>query len=142
MGRRRGRRLLKRHDVFVFALVVGSIFFIVCSASIICTSIETEALLSAYNDGRYDISEGIVHVKHQQPEEGHDRGDVITINGEEFEIDYYSITPAYSRTVSHGGALKEGVHARVYHFGEKIIRIDILRGEDRDEVSGRVENSN
>ncbi len=85
----------------------------------------TIELVSAYRDGRYELTEGNVHVIHKQPEYGHDKGDVILIDGVEFEVDYFGLTKAYSQTIAHGGVLKEGAYVRIYHSDGQILRIDI-----------------
>jgi hypothetical protein len=69
--------------------------------------------------------EGPVHVFSKQPEGGHARGDRILINGVRLGVDFFSSTPAYKQTIAHGGALREGVHARVWHCDGLILRADI-----------------
>lgn len=58
--------------------------------------------------------EGVVHVLHVQPKEGHDSGDIISIAGEEFVIQRFVAGEAYKQTIAHGGFLTEGTYARVF----------------------------
>jgi hypothetical protein len=92
-------------------------------------------LQEKYNSGEYQIAEGVVHVLHTQPEDGHDDGDIITIGDETFEINAYLYTLGYNTTISHGGVLTEGTYARVFYEHNEtytskshpnmILRIDI-----------------
>jgi len=43
-------------------------------------------LVRAYQEGQYQIVEGQVQVLHQQPVTGHTKGDIITVNGKQFEM--------------------------------------------------------
>ncbi len=82
-------------------------------------------LASAYKEGQYEIVEGEVFVLHEQPATGHDVGDRILIGKTKLIVDYSKTTNAYQRTIAHGGVLKHGVYARIYHYKGKILRIDI-----------------
>jgi hypothetical protein len=82
-------------------------------------------LLSAFQQKRYDIIEGKVAVLHEQPETGHDKGDIVKVGNIKFTINYFTPTNAYKQTIAHGGVLKDGVYARVYYYEGKILRIDI-----------------
>jgi hypothetical protein len=92
-------------------------------------------LQEKYNSGEYQIAEGVVHVLHTQPEDGHDDGDIITIGDVTFEVNAYLFTLGYNTTISHGGVLTEGTYARVfYEYNEiytsksypcMILRIDV-----------------
>ncbi len=64
---------------------------------------------------------------HQQPATGHTKGDIIAVNGAEFEVNYFLATPAYRNTISHGGVLRGGVYARIYHVNGAILRVDIRK---------------
>lgn len=75
---------------------------------------------------QYSIAEGIVKVLYEQPYQGHSVGDKIQISNTTFIIDYFDHShPTYHKTIAHGGALRSGVYARVYHHGGVILRIDI-----------------
>jgi hypothetical protein len=82
-------------------------------------------LLSIYQDGRSQVTEGVVHVIHQQPAAGHSAGDKISLGGQIFEIDYFHRAPGYNQTVEHGGALKEGVPARLHHDNGVILKVEV-----------------
>jgi hypothetical protein len=83
--------------------------------------------MSAYRDKRYEVVEGPVQVLHQQPASGHTKGDVIRVNGKEFEVNYFYATPAYHKTIVHNGVLNAGTYARVYYYDGEILRVDIRR---------------
>jgi len=84
-------------------------------------------LVRAYGDGRYQVVEGQVQVLHEQPVTGHTKGDIITVNGKQFEVNYFYLTPAYRNTLAHGGVFASGVYARIYYHNGEILRIDIRR---------------
>lgn len=98
------------------------------------------SLVGAYRHGQYQIVEGSVQVLHKQPATGHTKGDIITVNGKQFEVNYFYLTPAYRNTLAHGGVLNGGVYARIYYcnspwdlsrlpggFNGEILRIDIRK---------------
>ena len=72
-------------------------------------------LVKANRYGQYEVVEGPVQVLHEQPATGHTKGDIITVNGKQFEVNYFYLTPAYRNTVAHGGVLASGVYARIYY---------------------------
>jgi membrane-bound ClpP family serine protease len=115
----------------IIGVVVGGIIFIVGLLSFLGSITESNRLVSVYKSGKCRVTEGIVQVLHRQPSEGHTRGDIIRIDGQELEIDAFIRTQAYSQTISHGGVLKEGVYARVYHHNGDILRIEIRVSENR-----------
>ena len=84
-------------------------------------------LVRAYRHGQYQVVEGQVQVLHEQPATGHTRGDVITVNGKQFEVNYFYLTPAYRKTLAHGGALGSGAYARIYYHNGEILRVDIRK---------------
>src|SRR5262249_30672749 len=49
------------------------------------------SLVMAYREEQYQIVEGQVQVLHEQPATGHTKGDIITVNGKPFEVNY--LTP-------------------------------------------------
>lgn len=109
----------------IIGVVVGGIIFILSMIFFIGSITKSNRLVTVYQSGKYQVTEGIVHVLHTQPSSGHTKGDIIRINGQEFEVNFFVHTPAYSRTISHGGVLRQGTYARVYHQKGKILRIDI-----------------
>lgn len=99
------------------------------SPSILATYSHADKLYADYQNRRYDTVEGTVYVLREQPEIGHAPGDLILIGGKEFVINYFRMTPGYRRTISHGGALRNGVYARLCYRDGHILRVDI-RGKD------------
>ena len=84
-------------------------------------------LTAAYEQGRYEVSEGIVAVLFEQPAHGHSSGDRIVVDGKPFEVNYFYGTPAYRQTIAHGGALQAGVYARLSHVDGEIVRVEIRK---------------
>jgi hypothetical protein len=84
-------------------------------------------LVGAYRHGQYEIVEGEVQVLHQQPATGHTSGDRIAVIGKQFEVNYFYATPAYRKTIAHGGVLAAGVYARIYYYEGEILRLDVRR---------------
>ena len=77
---------------------------------------------------------------HEQPATGHTKGDIITVNGKQFEVNYFHLTPAYHNTLAHGGVLGGSVYARIYYCNNprdlsrvpggssgEILRVDIRK---------------
>ena len=84
-------------------------------------------LLDAYRNKRYQVVEGPVRVLHLQPSSGHTKGDIVEVEGKQFEVNYFYATPAYNKTLAHGGVLGDGVDARIYYFNGEILRVDIRK---------------
>lgn len=82
-------------------------------------------LVDAYRNGHYETVEGTVSVLREQPAHGHTGGDIVVVGGRKFEVNYFLATPAYRQTIAHDGALRAGAHARVYHVGDEIVRVDV-----------------
>jgi hypothetical protein len=85
------------------------------------------SLVGAYRHGQYQVVEGHVQMLHEQPATGHTSGDIITVNGKQFEVNYFYLTPAYRNTLAHGGVLQSGVYARLYYYNGEILRVDIRK---------------
>ncbi|PYL63016.1 MAG: hypothetical protein DMF24_01900 [Verrucomicrobia bacterium] len=85
------------------------------------------SLVRAYRGGQYQIVEGQVQVLHEQPATGHTKGDIITVNGKQFEVNYFYLTPAYRKTLAHGGVLQSGAYARLYYYNGEILRVDVRK---------------
>lgn len=90
---------------------------------------DIEYLVDVYRSGRCEILEGFVHVRHEQPATGHAPGDKIIVGGHEFEVNYFRVTPGYKRTISRGGALREGVFARLHHCHGVILKVEVADKE-------------
>ena len=81
----------------------------------------------ALHNNKCEVVEGKVTVLREQPWGGHAPGDLVRIDGKEFEVNYYLSTLAYHRTIAHGGVLTEGAQVRVCHLDGDILRIEIAR---------------
>jgi hypothetical protein len=86
-----------------------------------------DALTEAYDKGRYEVSEGIVTVLREQSAHGHSSGDRIVVAGKTFEVNYFYATPAYRRTIAHGGVLQAGTYVRLSHVAGEIVRVEIRK---------------
>jgi hypothetical protein len=86
---------------------------------------ETSRLVELQRSGRSEVTEGVIHVGHQQPAHGHSSGDKLTLGGRQFEVNYFLATPGYRQTIAHGGALREGVYARLHHDGGVILKVEV-----------------
>jgi hypothetical protein len=120
-----------------FQIAAGAFSVFLCLVVLTIVVFRTASALYAYWSHDYDISEGVVTVLHKQPYSGHDRGDIIRLGNDELEINYYRDTPGYDRTIAHGGVLREGVYARVFHHGRIVLRIDIRKEQDARGTSTR-----
>ena len=89
-------------------------------------------LVNAYQQKQYQIVEGPVQVLHQQPKTGHSKGDIVSVSGTQFEVNYFLATPAYHKTLAHSGALSGGTYARIYYFDGEILRVDLQKAEVED----------
>ncbi len=116
----------KQKALRIAILAVG--FSIVTFPSAFETRRHSDALVKAYLDGSFFVTEGVVKVLHTQPYNGHSKGDIMEINGKEFEIDYFRTTGGYQKTISHGGALREGAYVKVYHRNGVVLRVDVQGG--------------
>jgi len=120
-------------------IVGGGVLFVVFMVLVVGWFLEGNRLVSLYEGGEYAVAEGVVHVLHAQKFHGHDGPDIVTVGDERFEIDAFRGWPGYRRTISHGGPLREGVYARVYHHEGTILRVDVRR--DTGENYGENEDS-
>ena len=85
------------------------------------------SLVRAYHEGQYQVVEGQVQVLHEQPVTGHTKGDIILVDGKQFEVNYFYATPAYRNTLAHSGVLGAGVYARIFYHNGEILRVDIRK---------------
>ena len=85
------------------------------------------SLVRAYHDKQYQVVEGPIQVLHEQPATGHTKGDIITVNGKQLEVNYFYATPAYRNTLAHRGVLRGGVYARIYCYNGEILRVDLRK---------------
>lgn len=109
-------------------LLVGSILWLLLASVGFSVNLhQSYRLVSVYRNRTAKLVEGTVHVLREQPEGGHAEGDLIEINGALLVVDYFTLTPAYKQTIAHGGVLREGRTARVWHHDGKILRLDVKR---------------
>lgn len=108
---------------------IGLILFLISTPVAIIEHSQLKDFRNVIKNKRYHVVEGIVHVEHEQPESGHAKGDVITINDTKLEVDYFVMTRAYKETIAHGGVLKEGVYTRLYVYDGMILRVDVREEE-------------
>ena len=112
---------------------IGPIFILIWSLWWICLHNfphvfgHINGLVNAYREKQYQVVEGPIQVLHQQPATGHSKGDIVAVNGQQFEVNYFYATPAYRKTLAHGGVLSAGTEACIYYYNGEILRIDIRR---------------
>lgn len=140
----RKKGLIRGSGVFFrspeLGIVITSILLIGLSTVFIRTIVLSNRLVSAYEHGEYEVVEGTAVVVHVQPSGGHDRGDIVCIGRDVFTINYFHTTPGYNLTITHGGALRDGVYARVYHKKGTIMRIDIRKTQTDEDPAAAEEN--
>jgi hypothetical protein len=104
---------------------LGTIWLIVTLPLWNLATSDTDRLLLIQLSGHREVTEGAVHVTHMQPLHGHAAGDKIIVGDRQFEIDSFLVTPGYRQTIAHGGALREGVYARLHHYDGVIIKVEV-----------------
>jgi hypothetical protein len=103
----------------------GAIWLIVTLPLWNVATSDTDRLLLIQLSGQDEVTEGAVHVTHTQPVHGHAAGDKIIVGDRQFEINYFMVTPGYRQTIAHGGALREGVYARLHHYDGVITKVEV-----------------
>jgi len=86
-------------------------------------------ILKPFYTEKHVITEGVVRVFREQPKGGHALGDLITVDNQVFEINYFRASPFYKQTIAYGGYLKEGAYVKLYHVKNKIYRIDVRKNK-------------
>ena len=114
----------------------GTIWLVFHIPLVQISTTKINSLLEIDRSGASDVVEGVVEVRHEQPASGHSRGDVITIGGKEFEINYFLVTPGYKTTISHGGVLRQGVYARLHYHDGIILKVETKAGPPAAAVNG------
>ena len=109
----------------VFLIGFGAIWLIVTMPLYNVATSETDRLRLVQLSGQSEVTDGAVHVTHMQPLHGHAAGDKIIVGDRQFEINYFMVTPGYRQTIAHGGALREGVYARLHHYDGVIIKVEV-----------------
>lgn len=73
----------------------------------------------AEQNGTGTVVEGRVCVLETQPWSGHHPGDLLLIDGKQFRIDSFTCSHVYTKSIAHGGVLKDGVWARIHYVPSK-----------------------
>ena len=118
------KRIKVRFSIPLFCIVLG-LGWLSFSSAFLETNENNKQLNYIYLKKQYEIIEGNVNVLRTQPKGGHAPGDLIEIDGKQFEINYYIRTDAYKNTIANGGCLTENTYARVYHYKGQILRVDV-----------------
>jgi len=121
----RGERRVRDMVAPAFSIVFGIVWVLAHTPLWHIGITEAGRLVELERSGRSEVTEGVVHVTHQQPAHGHSSGDKITVGGRAFEVNYYLATPGYKQTIAHGGALREGVYARLHYEGSVILKVEV-----------------
>jgi hypothetical protein len=122
----------------IYWTVWGVIWLLVSFLAWKIGKFDMEHLLNDYQSGQYQVAEGVVHVTHEQPFDGHSAGDKITVGGHEFEVNYFGASLGYNRTISHGGVLREGVVVRLHYdngnyLNGVIMKVEIVIDENNQQ---------
>jgi len=94
----------------------------------------------ALASGAHEVVEGVVENFDPMPHEGH-KHESFTVNGVRFSYSDYNVTPAFNRSRSHGGPIREGLLVRISYLAEEphhpILKLEIPASEpatsDHDE---------
>lgn len=84
------------------------------------------SLRSDYEEGNFQVVEGVVENFHPMPEAGHEM-ESFSVNGVRFEYSDYVVTPGFNNTVSHGGPISAGLPVRVTYIGETIVKLEVVK---------------
>ena len=110
---------------FLFITGWGMLWLLMTMPLLRLAVFDVGELLTAYRRGECQVTEGPVQVKWQQPSTGHSGGDIILVGGHRFEVNYFHVTPGYKQTISHGGALRVGVYARLHFYEDMILKVEV-----------------
>ena len=72
---------------------------------------------------------GAIRVLHVQQEGGRATGDLMVIDGQQFEIDDFSGTNRYKTTCTNSWHLRNGVGAPVVRVGDQIALVEIKESD-------------
>ncbi len=86
-----------------------------------------DRILEPFYTGKHVITEGVVKVLREQPKSGHAPGDLIAVDSQIFEINYFRVSPFYKQTIAYGGYLGEGAYVKLYHVKNQIYKIDVRK---------------
>jgi len=112
-------------EVPVLTKVGVSLIMVMLGLAWLAVHVNLFSLATSDINGQSRTVEGVVRVSSQQPFGGHTAGDKITVGGQKFVVDYFYETPGYNRTIAHGGALCNGVYARIRHYYGMILKVEV-----------------
>jgi len=79
-----------------------------------------ETLKSLLTFNQCDIAEGNIRLIYR-----HSKRDILELDGLRFELRYFEATDFYNINVEHGGVLKDGVYAKIYHKDGDILKVEL-----------------
>ncbi len=80
---------------------------------------------AAYLAGEVLVSEGPVVIVYDSSVEREAADDLFEIGGERFLLRLFALEPGYHTTRGQGGALQEGVFARVASFEGQLLKVEV-----------------
>ena len=107
----------------VFALVVGSLLFLVSAGTYIPEFVQ---LRNAYVSGRSSVVEGIVENFHPAPILGRAR-ESFSVGGVVFSYNALGTTPCFHNAPLHWGPVRDGLEVRIHYNEGCIQRVEIGR---------------
>ena len=102
---------------FIFALLWTS-------TSFLSTWHDYSSGRKALESGKIELTEGVVYDFVPMPYEGH-ASESFKVNGKKFSYSDYRITAGFNNTSSHGGPIREGLEVKIWHIGNKILKLGI-----------------
>ena len=105
-------------------LIIGALWLSL-SPTVLAVIEEKSTIQDLYDAGHYETVEGTVKVLREQPIDGDTVGDQIEIGGVRFTINFYIETPGYKHTIANGGALRDGVRARLRFRDGVILKVEV-----------------
>lgn len=112
-----------------FLAVIGVLWLLMLVPAFAVQIGRLRSMVRAYRSGDCAVAEGVVHVVRVQSREAADEPEIVDVGGTRLEIDQRAVGPAYSKTVAWGGALREGVRARVCHHQGRILSVQVAPPE-------------
>lgn len=110
--------------IFPYIFLGFSIFWTL--AAFAGTYAEYYFLRKAYDEGRYQVLEGIVAQFDPMPYSGHKRESFV-VGGKKFSYSDFEMTSAFNNTQSHGGSIRDGLYIRVTYVEDAIVKLEIKR---------------
>jgi hypothetical protein len=81
---------------------------------------------NALASGEASVIERVVRGFRPMPYAGHAE-ESFTVSGKRFSYSDFNVTAGFNNTRSHGGPIDNGVHVRITHRGNTILRLEIAR---------------